>query len=121
MRIEAAHDTAILSVASRYAATPFNVNFADPDGQPLASCLRDILLRAGWSQLSAMSPAPGFPRRGVILWAPPTKIHLVNALAAPLRELFAVQIVERDDGGPVALTVGLATWATSRGLLPDSA
>ena len=119
VRLEAAHEEGILDIARRYPATPFNVNYADPDGQALAFCLRDLLVRAGWSQLSAASPAPGFARRGVIVWTPLAKRQLADTLASALRELFAVQIVERDDGGPVALTVGIASWSTSRGLLPQ--
>ena len=118
MRLEAAHEEAILAVARRFPATPFNLNYADPDGQALAMCLRELLVRGGWSQLSAASPAPGFSRRGVIVWTPPAERHIADALGAALRELFAVQVVERDDGGPVALTVGIATWSTTRGLLP---
>jgi hypothetical protein len=99
-----------------FPGTPFNLNFADADGQPLAECMLDLLLRAGWSQLSRASPAPGFSRRGIILWAQAVHFPIADTLAAPLRELFTVQIVERQDGGPVALTVGVATWATTRGV-----
>jgi hypothetical protein len=81
-------------------------------------CLRDLLVRAGWSLLSAASPAPGFARRGVIVWTPAAQRQIADALAAALREAFAVQVVEREDGGPVAVTVGVATWSTARGLRP---
>jgi hypothetical protein len=118
VRLETAHEEAILGVVRRYPATPFNLNYADPDGQPLAFCLRELLVQGGWSQLSAASPAPGFSRRGVIVWTPPAQREIADALGAALGELFAVTVVERDDGGPVALTVGVATWSTSRGLLP---
>ena len=116
MRLEPGIADAVLRAASARPGTPFNVNHADADGRDLAVGLRDLLVRAGWSQLSAVSPAPGFPRRGLILWAPPGEIALVEMLAAALRERFPVEVIERTDGGPVALTVGLATWASARGL-----
>jgi hypothetical protein len=118
VRLEAAHEEAVLRAARSHPKTEFNLNYADADGQAVALCLRDLLVRAGWSQLSAASPAPGFARRGVIVWAPAEKMRVADALAAALRELFAVEVVERNDGGPVALTVGAATWSTARGLLP---
>ena len=120
VRLEPAHDAAVYAVAQRFSATPFNINYADSDGEALAGCIRELLLRAGWIQLSAASPAPGFNRRGVILWAPPAMVGTAEALAVPLGEVFAVQVVERSDGGPVAVTVGLATWSTVRGVMPAS-
>jgi hypothetical protein len=117
VRFEAAHEEALLRAARSYPATQFNLNYADPDGRPIALGLQDVLLRAGWSLLSAAGPAPGFARRGVIVWAPAEKMRVAAALGAALRDLFAVEVVERNDGGPVAVTVGVATWSTSRGLL----
>jgi hypothetical protein len=119
VRFEPVHEAAVLRAARSHPATPFNLNYADPDGLAVAMCLRDLLVRAGWSQLSDAGPAPGFARRGVIVWAPADKVRIADALAAALRGLFAVQVVERNDGGPVAVTVGVATWSTSRGLLPE--
>jgi hypothetical protein len=118
VRLEAAHEEAVLRAARSHPATPFNLNYADADGRAVALCLRDLLLRAGWSQLSDASPAPGFARRGVIVWSPADKMRIADALATALRGLFAVSVVERNDGGPVAVTVGVATWSTTRGLLP---
>jgi hypothetical protein len=117
VRLEAVHEEAVLRAARSHPATSFNLNYADPDGQAVALCLRDLLLRAGWSQLSDAGPAPGFARRGVIVWAPADKMRIAEALAPALRGLFAVSVVERNDGGPVAVTVGVATWSTARGLL----
>lgn len=110
--------TAIVSVAQRFPATTFTVDYADADGRPIALCLRGLLLRAGWHQLSDVGPAPGFSRRGLVLWTPSATLALVTALAEALGELFAVQVVERHDGGPVAVTVGLATWSSARGVVP---
>jgi hypothetical protein len=118
VRLEPVHEAAVLRAAGSYPATRFNLNYADPDGQAVALCLGDLLLRAGWSLQSPAGPAPGFARRGVIVWTPADKLRIAEALAAALRGLFAVQVVERNDGGPIALTVGVATWSTSRGLLP---
>lgn len=42
---------------------------------------------------------------------------IAAALAIPLREIFVVQVVERPDGGPVAVTVGQAARAMARGLV----
>ena len=117
VRLEAAHEEAVLRAARTHPATPFNLNYADPDGQAVALCIRDLLVRAGWSQLSDAGPAPGFERRGVIVWAPADKMRVADALAAALRGLFLVSVVERNDGGPVAVTVGVATWSTARGVL----
>jgi hypothetical protein len=117
VRLEAAHEEAVLRAARAHPATAFNLNYADSDGQAVALCIRDLLVRAGWSQLSDASPAPGFERRGVIVWAPADKMRIADALAAALRGLFPVSVVERHDGGPVAVTVGIATWSTARGLL----
>jgi hypothetical protein len=117
VRLEPVHEEAVLRAARSHPATQFNLNYADADGQAVALCLRDVLLQAGWSQLSDASPAPGFARRGVIVWAPADKVRVADALAAALRGLFAVEVVERNDGGPVAVTVGVATWSTARGLL----
>ncbi len=119
MRLEAAHEDAVLRAARSHPATPFNLNYADADGQAFAHCLRELLVRAGWSPLSAASPAPGFQRRGVIVWAPADQARVAEAITATLRGPLAVQVVEPNDGGPVALTVGVATWSTSRGVLPE--
>jgi hypothetical protein len=119
VRLEPVHEEAVLRAARSHPATQFNLNYADPDGQAVAMCLGDLLVRAGWSQLSDASPAPGFARRGVIVWAPADKARVADALAAALRGLFAVQVVERNDDGPVAVSVGVATWSTSRGLLRE--
>lgn len=119
VRLEAVHEEAVLRAARSHPATSFNLNYADADGQAVALCLRDLLVRGGWSPLSAVSPAPGFERRGVIVWTPADKMRVAETLAAALRGLFAVQVVERNDGGPVAVTVGVATWLTARGLLPE--
>ncbi|HEY8758659.1 MAG TPA: hypothetical protein VIN74_09185 [Candidatus Limnocylindria bacterium] len=110
--------TAIVVVAQQFPGTTFTLDYADADGRPIALCLRALLLRAGWHQLSDVGPAPGFSRRGLILWTPSATLALVTALAQTLGELFAVQVVERHDGGPVAVTVGLATWSTARGVSP---
>ena len=120
MRLEAAHEDAVLRAARSHPATPFNLNYADADGQALALCLRELLVRAGWSPLSPAGPAPGFERRGVIVWMPPEQVRVATALAAALRGPFAVQVVERSDGGPVAVTVGVATWSTTRGVMPGA-
>ena len=118
MNLDPAHAVDVIRAARAYPGTPFNLNYADADGRALAFCLGELLAQAGWSQLSAASPAPGFARRGVILWAPPgAGMVIAEALAVPLRTLFVVEIVERHDGGPVAVTVGQASWATTRGLL----
>ena len=109
VRLDTAVEQALLRAARAYPATPFNLNYAEPDGQALASCLFDLLVRADWAPLSPINPAAGFARRGVILWAPPARRGIADALAAALDGVFAVQVVERDDGGPVALTVGVAT------------
>ena len=119
LRLEARHADALDRAARAYPGTPFNLNYADADGKDMALCLGDLLRAAGWSQLSAPSPAPGFPRRGVILWASPHAMAIATALAIPLREIFMVHVVERHDGGPVAVTVGQATWAMARGLVRD--
>ncbi len=116
-RLEPSYEQAIKGAASRYRGTAFNLNYAETDGQRLALCLLDILVRSGWSQLSPVSPAPGFARKGLIVWAPAESIHIGEALAAALQELSVVQLVERHDGGPVAVTVGLATWTHTRGLV----
>ncbi|MDQ2943075.1 MAG: hypothetical protein M3R21_05320 [Candidatus Dormibacteraeota bacterium] len=118
VRLESAYEQAIMTAVSRYPATPFNLNYADADGQPLALCLLDILLRSGWSQLSPVSQAPGFARHGLVVWAPKMSMNIAEAFAASLRDLSPVQVVERHDGGPVALTVGLATWKATRGSHP---
>lgn len=118
-RLEARHADQVERAARPYPGTPFNLNYADADGKDVALCLGDLLRAAGWSQLSAPSPAPGFPRRGVILWASPHAMAVAAALAIPLREIFMVEVVERHDGGPVAVTVGRATWAAARGLVHD--
>jgi hypothetical protein len=117
VRLEAAVQDAVFRAARSHPATPFNLNYADPDGQALALCLRDLLVGAGWSPLSAIGPAPGFERRGLIVWTPSEKKRVAEALAAALRQAFAVQVVERNDGGPVAVTVGVATWSTARGVV----
>ena len=98
--------------------TPFNLNHADPDGRDLAVRLRELLLGAGWSQLSAVSPAPGFVRQGLIVWTPPGDMAFAETIAAALRDCFPVEVIARTDGGPVALTVGRATWAAARGVRP---
>lgn len=116
IRFEAGRADALAAAARAHPGVAFNLNFADPDGAPLARCLRDVLLRAGWSQLSEISPAPGFDRRGIVIWAPPGRIAVADDLAAALRRTFPVQIIERHDGGPVALTVGLASWEKARGI-----
>ncbi len=118
VRLESAIEQAIMAAASRYPGTPFNLNYADPDGRPLALHLLDVLLHSGWSQLSPLSPAPGFTRRGLIIWAPMASMHIAETLGASLQDLSDVQLVERQDGGPVALTVGLATWKATRGSHP---
>jgi hypothetical protein len=110
--------TAIVGVAQQFPGTTFTLDYADADGRPIALCLHALLLRAGWHQLSDVGPAPGFSRRGLILWTPSATLALVTALAEALGELFAVQVVERHDGGPVAVTVGLATWSSARGVAP---
>ena len=117
VRLEAAVEDAVLRAARSHPATPFNLNYADADGQDLALCIRELLVRGGWSPLSPPSPAPGFQRRGVIVWTPPEKTRVAEALAGALRAELAVQVVERNDGGPVAVTVGVATWSTTRGVL----
>jgi hypothetical protein len=119
VRLDAAIEEAVLRAARSHPATPFNLNYADPDGQALALCIRELLVRGGWSALSSPSPAPGFQRRGVIVWAPAEKTRIAEALAAALRPELPVQVVERNDGGPVAVTVGVATWSTTRGVQPD--
>ncbi|MDQ6857549.1 MAG: hypothetical protein M3Z65_00975 [Chloroflexota bacterium] len=119
LRLEARHADELDRAARPYPGTPFNLNYADDDGKDVALCLGDLLRAAGWSQLSAPSPAPGFLRRGVILWASPHAMAITAALAIPLREIFMVEVVERHDGGPVAVTVGQATWAMARGLVRD--
>ena len=115
VRLDPVIESAIGRVARGHPATAFNVNYADADGQDLALALRDVLLGAGWSQLSAASPAPGFNRRGIIVWVPPERRRVADELARAIGPAFAVQVVERTDGGPVALTVGVATWADARG------
>jgi hypothetical protein len=119
LRLEAAVEDAVLRAARSHPATSFNINYADADGQALALCIRDLLVRGGWSPLSAASPAPGFQRRGVIVWKPAEKARVAEALAAALQGELPVQVVERNDGGPVAVTVGVATWSTTRGVLPE--
>ncbi len=119
VRLESAIEQTIMAAAGRYPGTSFNLNYADPDGRSLALHLLDVLLRSGWSQLSPLSPAPGFNRHGLIVWAPEASMHIAEALCASLQELSEVQLVERHDGGPVALTVGLATWMATRGLTSD--
>ena len=120
VRLEAAVEDAILRAARSHPGTQFNLNYADADGQALALCVRDLLVRGGWSPLSPASPAPGFQRRGVIVWAPHEMTRVAEALAAALQGEFATQVVERNDGGPVAVTVGVATWSTTRGVLGRS-
>jgi len=117
MRLEAAVEDAVLRAARSHPSTPFNLNYADADGQALALCIRELLVRGGWSPLSAAGPAPGFQRRGVIVWTPAEKVRVADALAAALRGELPVHVVERNDGGPVAVTVGVATWSTARGVL----
>ncbi len=107
-------EVALGQAAGRHPATAFNLNYADADGHDLAMAFRDVLVGAGWSQLSAASPAPGFARRGIIVWSPPDRRALADDIAAALRG-FPVQVVERTDGGPIAITVGSATWAAVRG------
>jgi hypothetical protein len=119
VRLDAAVEEAILSVAQSHPATPFNLNYADADGQALALRIRELLLRGGWSPLSPASPAPGFQRRGVIVWAPREKVRVAEALAGALQPELPVQVVERNDGGPVALTVGVATWSATRAVQPQ--
>lgn len=116
LRLDAAVEDALLRAARSHPGTPFNLNYADADGQALALCIRELLVRGGWSPLSAAGPAPGFQRRGVIVWAPREKTRVAEALAAALQDELPVQVVERNDGGPVAVTVGVATWSTTRGL-----
>lgn len=116
LRLDAAVEDAVLRAVRSHPGTPFNLSYADADGQALALCIRELLVRGGWSPLSAPSPAPGFQRRGVIVWAPREKTRIAAALAAALQGDLPVQVVERNDGGPVAVTVGVATWSTTRGL-----
>lgn len=116
LRLDAAVEDAVLRAARSHPGTPFNLNYADADGQALALCIRELLVRGGWSPLSAASPAPGFQRRGVIVWAPPEKTRIAEALAAALQGDLPVQVALRNDGGPVAVTVGVATWSTARGM-----
>jgi len=118
LRLAAAVEDAVLRAARAHPGTPFNLSYADADGQALALCIRELLVRGGWSPLSPASPAPGFQRRGVIVWAPREKARVAETLAAALHAELPVQVVERDDGGPVAVTVGVATWSTTRGLVP---
>src|SRR5438105_575270 len=120
VRLDPAIEEAVLRAARDRPGTPFNVNHADADGRDLALALCELLLRAGWSQLSAVGPAPGFARRGVIVWSPPAETRLATALALALRQALATEVVERSDGGPIALTVGVATWASARGLRQES-
>jgi hypothetical protein len=117
LRLEAAVEDAVLRVARSHPATPFNLNYADADGRALALCIGDVLVRGGWSPLSPTGPAPGFQRRGVIVWTPAEKARVAEALAAALQGELPVKVVERNDGGPVAVTVGVATWSTTRGVL----
>jgi len=119
LRLEAAVEDAVLRAARSHPSTPFNLNYADADGQALALCIRELLVRGGWSPLSAAGPAPGFQRRGVIVWAPPEKARIAEALAAALQGELPVQVVDRNDSGPVAVTVGVATWSTTRGVLRE--
>jgi len=116
MRLDAAVEEAVLRAVRSHPGTQFNLNYADPDGEALAMCIRELLVRGGWSPLSQASPAPGFQRRGVIVWAPTEKTRIAVALAAAMQGELAAQVVERNDGGPVAVTVGLATWSTARGV-----
>jgi hypothetical protein len=117
LRLEAALEDAVLRAARSHPSTPFNLNYADADGQALALCIRELLVRGGWSPLSPAGPAPGFQRRGVIVWSPAEMARVAEALAAALRRELPVQVVERNDGGPVAVAVGVATWSTTRGVL----
>ena len=109
----------MIRAARSHPATPFNLNYADADGQALALRIRELLVSGGWSPLSAPSPAPGFQRRGVIVWAPREKTRVAETLAGALRGELAVQVVERNDGGPVAVTVGVATWSSTRGMVAE--
>jgi len=68
--------TAIVVVAQQFPGTPFTLDYADADGRPIALCLHALLLRAGWHQLSDVGPAPGFSRRGLILWTPSATLAL---------------------------------------------
>ena len=72
----------MLRATRSHPATAFNLNYADPDGQALALCIGELLVRGGWSPLSPAGPAPGFQRRGVIVWAPADKARVAEALAA---------------------------------------
>jgi len=119
VRLDPAVEAAVARVAREHPATAFNVNYADADGRDLALALRDTLVAAGWSQLSAAGPAPGFSRKGLIVWAPAEGRGIADDIADALTAAFAVQVIERTDGGPVALTVGVATWATARGVRPE--
>jgi len=118
LRLAAAVEDAVLRAARAHPGTPCNLSYADADGQALALCIWELLVRGGWSPLSPASPAPGFQRRGVIVWAPREKARVAETLAAALHAELPVQVVERADGGPVAVTVGVATWSTTRGLVP---
>lgn len=119
LRLEAAVEDAVLRAARSHPATAFDLTYADADGQALALTIRELLVRGGWSPLSPAGPAPGFQRRGVIVWAPAANTRVAEALAAALQDHLPVQVVERNDDGPVAVTVGVATWSTTRGLVLD--